>query len=158
MCFWTWKYKVNLSRKNFWTSPDRALELLATNLLSLLFFLFLYSYVKRIQCGSWTSRSFQLELLSRFFVQPLSHEFLNFLGLSTWTCSNKTFSVCFFHSFLIQNAHRVVRELLAVINLNFSRLRENIMVDCIITADICVFKKWSCLMFIKTQIFPNTKY
>jgi len=38
LCFWTWKYKVNLSRKNIWTSPDRALELMSTNLLSLLFF------------------------------------------------------------------------------------------------------------------------
>ena len=37
----TWKYKVNLSRNNFWTSPDRALELLSTNLLS---FYFLYFY------------------------------------------------------------------------------------------------------------------
>ena len=66
LCFWTWKYKVNLSRKNFWTSPDKALELLSTNIFSF-YFLYFYSHLKCILCSTWTSRCFYDELLSHFF-------------------------------------------------------------------------------------------
>ena len=91
-------------------------------------------HLKFIQRSSWTSCCFHVELLRRIFIcsswtsvlfSPLSQEFLKSLGPSTWTSSNKTFNLCLFILFFIQNAHRVVHELLAVINLNFYRLREN---------------------------------
>ena len=93
-------------------------------------------HLKFIQRSSWTSCCFHVELLWRIFVcnflihslvLHLSHNFFNFLRWRTWTYINKLLVFAFL-LFLIQNAHHVVRELLAVINLNFSRLRENIWV------------------------------
>ena len=62
LCFWTLKYKVNLSRKNFWTSPDKALELLSTNVLSFYFSILLFS------------------------PEMQSLQYLNFSLFSLWTC------------------------------------------------------------------------
>ena len=63
--FWTWKYKVNLSRKIFWTSLQRALELLSTNLLSFYFSILLFSpemhslqYLKFSLFSLWISLAF----------------------------------------------------------------------------------------------------
>jgi hypothetical protein len=65
LCFRTWKYKVNLSRKNFWTSHNRALELLSTNLLSFYFSILLFSpemhslqYLNFALFSLWTSVTF----------------------------------------------------------------------------------------------------
>jgi hypothetical protein len=65
LSFWTWKYKVNISRKNFWTSPDRGLELLSTNLLSFYFSIVLFSpemhsfqYLNFLLFSLWTSVAF----------------------------------------------------------------------------------------------------
>jgi len=71
-------------------------------------------HLKFIQCSSWTSCCFHVELLWRIFVcnflihslvlhkwysfcTNLSHNnFFNFLRPRTWTYNNKTFSLCFF--------------------------------------------------------------
>ena len=99
-----------------WTSCNKLFRLFS--------FVFFYSLLKRIPCNSWTSRYFHLELLSHIFVQPLSQEFLNFLGSSTWTSSNKFFWLCLFNLFsLIRNAHHTINELLTVIKPNFSLFR-----------------------------------
>ena len=65
----------------------------------------MYSYVKCIPCGSWTSRCFHLEILSCIFVQPLSQEFLNFSLPSTWTSVNKIFRLCLFILFFSYEMH-----------------------------------------------------
>ena len=68
----TWKYEASLSRKNFWTSLDRALELPWTEHFQQNFyafiFLYFYSHLKCIRCSTWTSRWFHYELLSHFCV------------------------------------------------------------------------------------------
>ena len=75
-----------------------------------------------------------------FFCTNLSHNnVFRFLRPRTWTYNNKTFSLCFFILFFIQNAHRVVCEVLVVIKPNFSRLRENIRV---------FYRHWTALSFL----------
>ena len=52
--------------------------------------------------------------------EPVSQEFLNFAGQSTWTSFNKPFKPFVFYSYiLIWNAFRVVVELPAIFTLNF---------------------------------------
>ena len=59
------------------------------------------------------------------FLFNLSHKnFWTFSGRALELLATIFFSILLFHYFLIQNAHRVVRELLAVINLNLPQLRE----------------------------------
>ena len=113
---------------------------------------FLYSrrlkvfHLKFIHYSSRTSCCFHVELLWRIFIcdflihssvfhkwysfcTNLSHNiFLTFSDRGLELITTKLLALIFY-SFLIQNTHRVVRELLAVINLNFSRLYENIWVS-----------------------------
>ena len=52
--------------------------------------------------------------------EPLSQEFLNFPGQSTWTSFNKPFKLLFFYTFILTwNAFLAVVELLVVFTLNF---------------------------------------
>ena len=84
LCLRTWKYKVNPSYKNFWTSPDKALELLSTNLLSFYFSILLFSpkmqslqYLNFSLFSLWTSvaclcirritRSWRSDIISYYF-------------------------------------------------------------------------------------------
>ena len=111
LSFWTWKYKVNLSRKNFWTSRDRALELLSTNLLSF-YFLYFYSHLKCIACSTWTSHCFHYIWTSVTFlcIRQITHNWR-----TTWTSCNKHFKLFVFYSYiLIWNVFRVLVELPAV--------------------------------------------
>ena len=52
--------------------------------------------------------------------EPLSQEFLDFPGQSTWTSVNKPFKFLFFYTFILTwNAFLVVVELIIVFTLNF---------------------------------------
>ena len=99
-------------------------------------------HLKFFQCSSWTSYCFHVELLWRIvvcnflihssvlhkwysFCTNLSHNnFLNFTRWRTSTYNNKLLDLAFLF-FLIQNAHHVVRELPAIITLNFSLVWDN---------------------------------
>ena len=55
--------------------------------------------------------------------EPLSQEFLNFPGQSTWTSFNKPFKLLFFYTFILTwNAFLAVLELLVVFTMNFCRM------------------------------------
>ena len=146
--FWTSKYTVNLSHKNFWTFPRRALELLAP-------ILFIYELFLKVQkmalCFYFLNRSilgfnelrtsllFQFELhififwvkncirflyeKNRTWKYKMSLSRKNFLKLprqSTWTSFNKPVKLLIFYTFiLIWNAFLAVVELLVVFILNF---------------------------------------
>ena len=69
LCFWTCKYKMNLSRKNSRTSRTENLNFFQQTFWPFYF----YSHLKCIPWTTWTFRCFHYELLSHFYVYVELH-------------------------------------------------------------------------------------